>query len=205
MDNLTPGEQRTFMLGLLCATDGLTNIKVDYDKLAEKAGLKNAASASVLFNKSRRKILLALTENAGGIATSGTPKKAATADKVTKTRKSAKGKGATNEAHIEEFNDNADDDVNINPGKTTKAKRGKGKAGVKVKTDPNGMVPIKQEAFIKQELFNDEFAKGIIDGTSYPCAGITLNNLWAAGAFSTGNGTTASGSPLDPELDNESV
>ncbi|OAL74388.1 hypothetical protein A7D00_2421 [Trichophyton violaceum] len=174
MDTLTAGEQRTFMLGLLCSTDGLNNIKVDYDKLAEKAGLKNAASASVLFNKSRRKILSALTEDGTLASTSGSPKKAS--DKVTKPRKSsAKAKGATATTDEES---NGNEETQANPVKAPKA-RGR------VKADPMAMAPIKREGFVKEEPLHEDFAK--------------------VGAFSSGNGTTATGSPLKSEVDDETL
>ncbi|OAL65272.1 hypothetical protein A7C99_3756 [Trichophyton rubrum] len=181
MDTLTAGEQRTFMLGLLCSTDGLNNIKVDYDKLAEKAGLKNAASASVLFNKSRRKILSALTEDGTLASTSGSPKKAS--DKVTKPRKSsAKAKGATATTDEES---NGNEETQANPVKAPKASGGKGKARGRVKADPMAMAPIKREGFVKEEPLHEDFAK--------------------VGAFSTGNGTTATGSPLKSEVDDETL
>ncbi|EFQ99809.1 hypothetical protein MGYG_02821 [Nannizzia gypsea CBS 118893] len=199
MDNLTPGEQRTFMLGLLCSTDGLNNIKVDYDKLAEKAGFKNAASASVLFNKSRRKILSALTEDGTIAPTNSSPKKAG--DKVTKPRKSsAKGKG-TATATDEEPNGNSD--TQASPVKPPKARGGKGKAGGKVKTNPMMTAPIKHEVLVKEEPVYEDFAKGIINGTFYPYSDIALNTLWAVEAFSSGNGST--GSPLDSEVDGETI
>ncbi|EFE40077.1 histone h1.3., putative [Trichophyton verrucosum HKI 0517] len=209
MDTLTAGEQRTFMLGLLCSTDGLNNIKVDYDKLAEKAGFKNAASASVLFNKSRRKILSALTEDGTLAPANGSPKKAS--DKVTKPRKSsAKGKGATITTDEES---NGNEETQANPVKAPKARGGKGKAGGRVKADPmaisfltrHRMVPIKGEVFVKEEPLHEDFAKGIIDGTLYSYSDVSLNTLWAVGAFSSGNGTTATGSPLNSEVDDETL
>ncbi|EGD97235.1 hypothetical protein TESG_04647 [Trichophyton tonsurans CBS 112818] len=201
MDTLTAGEQRTFMLGLLCSTDGLNNIKVDYDKLAEKAGFKNAACASVLFNKSRRKILSALTEDGTLAPTNGSPKKAS--DKVTKPRKSpAKGKGATTTTDEES---NGNEETQAKPVKAPKTRGGKGKTGGRVKADPMAMVPIKHEGFVKEEPLHEDFAKGIIDGTLYSYSDVSLNTLWAVGAFSNGNGTTATGSPSNSEVDDEAL
>ncbi|KAK2882417.1 hypothetical protein FQN49_000369 [Arthroderma sp. PD_2] len=208
MDSLSASEQRVFTLGVICATDGLNNIKVDYDKLAIEAGFKNAACASVLFNKAKRKLLtsMAKTGTGAGTSDSDTTKKAATGGKVTKPRKSrAKGKaGATSGADTEEASgDSTAVDTETKPVKAKGAKaNGRGKSGAKVKADPESeIISIKQEAGIKAEPSNDEFAEGIIDGTFYPCTDEKLNSLWVAGAFSNGTGTTMSGSPLGSELD----
>lgn len=67
------------------------------------------------------------------------------------------------------------------------------------------MAPIKREGFVKEEPLHEDFAKGIIDGTIYSYSDVSLNTLWAVGAFSTGNGTTATGSPLKSEVDDETL
>ncbi|ODH46070.1 hypothetical protein GX48_07841 [Paracoccidioides brasiliensis] len=56
---LSPGELRIFMIAMTCAVDGLNNVKIDFDLLADKAGLKNASSANVLYGNARRKLLAA--------------------------------------------------------------------------------------------------------------------------------------------------
>ncbi|KAF3483949.1 uncharacterized protein GIQ15_03273 [Arthroderma uncinatum] len=204
MEGLTASEQRIFTLGMLCATDGLTSIKVDYDKLAIQAGLKNAACALVLFNKSKRKILQGIAENASGAAGNKTPnKKAATGDKVTKPPKSrAKGKATTNEGDTEESNVDAVDTTPVKAAKPKGARaNGRAKGAAKVKRDPeNEIISIKHEAEIKTEPFTEDFAKGIIDGTFYPCTGEKLNNLWVAGTGPTAFGTPFDSSELDDSI-----
>ncbi|PGH14089.1 hypothetical protein AJ80_06094 [Polytolypa hystricis UAMH7299] len=153
MDSLTASEQRIFTLGMLCSTGGINN--VDYNKLAQKAGLKNGASASVLFLKARRKILAANDlENGrgeGGAATADTPA-------APKTPKANKGNKVTKSTP-----------------KSTPGKR-KGKAAAlanameedKLKVEDTVQTPVKAEPKVKVEGEFGGFADEIIEGTLYP-------------------------------------
>ncbi|OJD23929.1 hypothetical protein ACJ73_04720 [Blastomyces percursus] len=109
MDNLETGmsarEQRIFFIAMTCTPDGLAGIKVNYDLLAEKAGLKNAASASVLYGEARRKLLEA-TRGVGSTSTpngnGADPTTPAKSNKVTKRtpNSSARGKNTATKAAI---------------------------------------------------------------------------------------------------------
>ncbi|KLJ05426.1 hypothetical protein EMPG_11100 [Blastomyces silverae] len=168
---LSAGEQRIFFIAMTCTTDGLAGIKVNYDLLAEKAGLKNAGSASVLYGKARRKLLEA-TQQAGSSTPNGNgtnPTTPAKANKVTKRtpKSSARGKNTATKAAIA-----ATLEVEETP---TKARK------IKNETDHDvnmtGMMRadegVKQEKGnggferIKAELAND-LANEMIEGTSYP-------------------------------------
>ncbi|WEW59257.1 hypothetical protein PRK78_004726 [Emydomyces testavorans] len=89
MDLLTASEQRIFSNGMICAFEGLNSVKVDYEKLAVMSGLKNAAVASVLFNKAKRK----LVSGQNGGSTPSPVKKAAGPEKVTKRTTTRKNTG----------------------------------------------------------------------------------------------------------------
>ncbi|PGH14696.1 hypothetical protein AJ79_02862 [Helicocarpus griseus UAMH5409] len=165
---MTAGEQRIFFIAMTCATDGLSGIKVDYELLAQRAGLKNASCASVLYGNARRKLLAATKEREGGAqgsATNGTdpttPK--TKANKVTKRtpKSSARGKGKA--AKGAKVNDD------ISPTKI------KGENGYDA-----GMPGIMEaDAKVKLENGNgahedtkarvvDDFSGDMIEGTSYP-------------------------------------
>ncbi|EEQ88007.1 uncharacterized protein BDCG_03127 [Blastomyces dermatitidis ER-3] len=170
---LSAGEQRIFFIAMTCTTDGLAGIKVNYDLLAEKAGLKNAACASVLYGKARRKLLEA-TRGAGSTSTpnaNGTdPTTPAKANKVTKRtpKSSSRGKNAATKAAIAA----ATLEVEETP---TKARKIKNETHYDV--DMTGMM--RADVGFKQEKGNggfarikSEFANGLanemIEGTSYP-------------------------------------
>ncbi|KAI5291049.1 hypothetical protein KEM54_006523 [Ascosphaera aggregata] len=53
---LTKNEQSLLVDAMLCVPGGLTNVKVDYDKLAEVRGLKNRASATATWCGLRKKM-----------------------------------------------------------------------------------------------------------------------------------------------------
>ncbi|KAI5295460.1 hypothetical protein KEM52_001308 [Ascosphaera acerosa] len=99
LSQLTPGEQTLFINAMLCATNGLRDVKVDFDQLAEAQGYKSKASASVMWGNLRRKVL-SLTSVDGGEGGAGpspqpspSSKKgaaAAAANRVTKSKAASK-------------------------------------------------------------------------------------------------------------------
>ncbi|KAK2736236.1 hypothetical protein FQN57_000834 [Myotisia sp. PD_48] len=162
MDKLTKGEQRIFTLGILCATEGLKNMKVDYAKLAISAGLKNGASASVLFNKAKSKFL-ANSETEGLAKDVSKP---ATPNKVVKPR--AKKAPATGK------------------GKSKATKKGMDDAaGAIIKSEPDAVMVDGDDDLVEVtqggQVIKEEpsFAEGIIDGTSYPIKQDRSGDLWA--------------------------
>ncbi|KKZ63155.1 hypothetical protein EMCG_02532 [[Emmonsia] crescens] len=170
---MSTGEQRIFFIAMTCTTDGLAGIKVNYEQLAVKAGLKNASCASVLYGNARRK-LLAATKQGGLNSTSngsGTgPTTPAKTNKVTKRtpKSSTRGKDKATKAAIAA----ATLEVEPSPTKTSIIK---GEA--EHDADMTGVMYIDKKAKhengngasarIKTEFAND-LAAEMIEGTSYP-------------------------------------
>ncbi|OAX82382.1 hypothetical protein ACJ72_03268 [Emergomyces africanus] len=174
---MSPGEQRIFFIAMTCTTGGLTGLKVDYNLLAQKAGLKNAGCASVLYGNAKRK-LLAATAQGGAISTRSNGNETGHANHATPPRtnkvskrtpkSSARGKGKATKTTI------AAATLEVGPS-PTKASKIKGEtdydAGMtgmlcvdeKVKHDNGNIV----SACVKTEFSND-LVNEMIEGTSYP-------------------------------------
>ncbi|EER45188.1 conserved hypothetical protein [Histoplasma capsulatum var. duboisii H88] len=168
---MSAGEQRIFFIAMTCTTEGLAGIKVNYELLAEKAGLKNASSASVLYGKARRKLMMA-TQQGGSSSTPNDnemgPTTPAKANKVTKRtpKSSVRGKDKTTKAALAAATLEADP----SPTKSSKIKAkaehdvdmtGMMGADIGVKNDNGALAPIKSE-------FANDLATEMIEGTSYP-------------------------------------
>ncbi|PGH10331.1 hypothetical protein GX51_00088 [Blastomyces parvus] len=189
---MSAGEQRIFFIAMTCTTDGLAGIKVNYDLLAEKAGLKNASSASVLYGKARRKLLEA-TQQGGSTSTPNSngadPTTPAKANKITKRtpKSSARGKNTATKAAIAA----ATREIEESPTKACKIKNetyhdvdmtGMMRADVGPKQEKgNGAFPR-----IKSEFANS-LAAEMIEGTSYPRSELEWSffeqSLWHVGTY----------------------
>ncbi|OJD19917.1 hypothetical protein AJ78_00111 [Emergomyces pasteurianus Ep9510] len=171
---MTAGEQRIFYIAMTCTTNGLTGIKVNYEQLARKAGLKNAGCASVLYGNARRK-LLAATKHGEGTSTASndngtghkTPSKASKVTKRTP-KSSARGKDKTTKTTMTA----ATLQVEPSPTKTSKIK-GETDNDADMTGMMHGYEKVKHEnginvsTRIKTEFAND-LANEMIEGTSYP-------------------------------------
>ncbi|KAI1977159.1 hypothetical protein LOZ53_001747 [Ophidiomyces ophidiicola] len=173
MESLSASEQRIFSNGMICAFEGLNNIKVDYTKLAAMSGLKNASVASVLFNKARRK-LVSLRNSEDGVSLI---QKAAAPEKVTKRtagrKNTAKAKKTTDDvptaAYLATGADSPEDSSESTPVKkrvagrrAATAKKIKSETAIDLINDS-----IKLEDGIGYESMLGHFGEGIIDNTVY--------------------------------------
>ncbi|KAI1919082.1 hypothetical protein LOZ12_002007 [Ophidiomyces ophidiicola] len=178
MESLSASEQRIFSNGMICAFEGLNNIKVDYTKLAAMSGLKNASVASVLFNKARRK-LVSLRNSEDGVSLI---QKAAAPEKVTKRtagrKNTAKAKKTTDDvptaAYLATGADSPEDSSESTPVKKRVAGRRaatakKIKSETKVTDNAIDLIndSIKLEDGIGYESMLGHFGEGIIDNTVY--------------------------------------